>query len=151
MVTAPLERQVVLAETTERNADFLSLYYKEAVIGRCPRGGETLLQAGGHLRGKEGYGEREVTVLLVCFSGTFACLMVSRCQSVFLSWDKDDTLTFVLGSVEATLRLASWARTCKCSRFFCIDAGAELALLSNFPGLECVSHVTLALWERWHP
>jgi len=56
MVTAPLGRQVVPAETTERNVDFLSLYNKEAVVGRCRQGEQTLLQAGGHLRGREGYG-----------------------------------------------------------------------------------------------
>lgn len=38
MVTAPLERQVVLAETTERNVDYLLLYSEEAVVGRCPQG-----------------------------------------------------------------------------------------------------------------
>lgn len=56
MVTAPLERQVVLAEDTERNVDFLSLYNEDAVVGRCPQGEQTLLQAGGPLRGQEGYG-----------------------------------------------------------------------------------------------
>ena len=56
MVPAPLERQVVLAETTERNVGFLLLYNEEAMVGRCPQGEEALLQAGGHLRGKEGYG-----------------------------------------------------------------------------------------------
>lgn len=53
-------------------------------------------------------------------------------------------LTVVLGSVEATLRLA---RTCKCSRFFCIDAGAELVLLPIF-FYQNVYLVLLCPWEK---
>lgn len=35
---------------------FLLLYNGEAAVGRCPQGEQTLRQAGGHLRGEEGYG-----------------------------------------------------------------------------------------------
>lgn len=44
MVTAPLERQVVLAETTEKNVDFLLLYDEEVMVGRCPQGEQTLFK-----------------------------------------------------------------------------------------------------------
>lgn len=68
--------------------------------------------------------------------------MACRCPSVFVSWNKDDMVTFVLGSVEVTLSIAFCSKECAAAEMFVVlMLGAEFVLLVNFLVSECISGV----------